>query len=174
MRMDNLEKRIREAETSEPNRKLLQKFKRDLEVQDYSDGRIYKLLNYLKFTAEHIDDDFEKATEENIEDTVAWFDQRKVADAIKRGTKIILKMFYKWLNGGEYPDKVKWINTTRKRSNGILPKNVLTEKDIKKLMDGAKNSQDLIAMLQKTGARIGELIDLQIGDLEDHDTGRRW
>lgn len=175
LQMESLEKRIRESDMSDTNRGLLWKFKRDLEVQDYSDGRIYKLLNYLKFTAEHIDVDFEKATEENIEDTVAWFNQRKVADAIKRDTKIILKMFYKRLNGGEYPDKVKWINTTRKRSNGILTKNVLTEEDIKKLMDEAKNSQcrGLIAMLRKTGARIGELIDLRIGDLEDHDHGKR-
>lgn len=175
MLMENLENRIRKAEMSEANRELLKKFKRDLEVRDYSDGRIYKLLNYLKLTAEHVGYDFEEATEENIKDTVAWYNKRDVADATKRDTKIILKMFYKWLNGGEYPEKVKWINTTRKRSNSTLPKDALTEKDIRELMDAAKNSKDraLIALLWETGARIGELIDLEIGDLEDHDHGKK-
>ncbi|KXB03091.1 hypothetical protein AKJ45_02555 [candidate division MSBL1 archaeon SCGC-AAA261F19] len=148
-RMANLEKRIREAEMSEENRGVLWKFKRDLEVRDYSRGRIYKLLNYLKIMAENIDFNFEEATEDDIKDTVAWLNKRDVSDATKNDTRTILKMFYKWLNGGEYPDKVKWINTTRKRANSVLPKNVLTEKDVRKLMNGAKNARDkaLISML---------------------------
>lgn len=174
-RMASLEKRILNADMSEANREIIWEFKRDLEVQDYSIGRIYKLLNYLKIIAEHIEFNFKEAAIDDIKNTVAWLNKRDVADATKVDTKTILKQFYKWLNNGEYPDTVKWIKTTRKRSNRILPKNILTEEDIQKLLNTAKNTRDkaIIAILWETGARIGELIDLKIGDLEDHKHGKK-
>lgn len=61
--MRALEKNIREGEISEEDRKLLWEFKRDFEVQNYSQGRIYKLLIYLKIIAEHVNYDFEEASE---------------------------------------------------------------------------------------------------------------
>ncbi len=54
------EERIRSSDgLSELDRETLLDYKRDLEVQDYSKDRIYKLLNYLKIIAEHVDYDFE-------------------------------------------------------------------------------------------------------------------
>lgn len=60
---------------------------------------------------------------------------------------------------------MEWINTTWKISKDVVSKNILTKKDIQKLVDAAKNSRDetLIAMLWETGARIDELIDPEIG-----------
>lgn len=160
---------------SEANKELLKKIKRDMEVKDYSQARIYKVLSLLKVIAEHIDYNFEEAALENIKNTVAWINQRDLSDATKRDYRTILKMFYKWLNDGTYPEKVEWITTTKKRSNNTLPKDVLTEKDIEKLIKAANNTRDraLISMLWETGARIGELIDLTIGDIEDHKHGKK-
>lgn len=86
LRNDNLEKRIREAEMSEANRDLLWKFKRNLEFWDCSNGRIYKLLNYLKITAEYIN--FENATEEDIKDTVVWLNRKDVASVAEKTRKL--------------------------------------------------------------------------------------
>jgi len=176
-RMKAVVKRIENADISEENKQLIFNFKRDLEVQDYSKARIYKLLTYLKIIGEHIDYNFENATKGDIKDTIAWVNKRDLADASKTDYRIILKQFYKWLNDGEYPDKVEWISTTVKKSNNTLPKDVLTEEDIQKLIKTATNTRDraLISMLWETGARMGELIDLTIGDIEDqYDNSIDW
>jgi len=133
------------------------------------------LLNYLKIIAEQIDYNFEEADLGNIKDTVAWINNRDLAYATKRDYKVILKQFYKWIHNGSYPEKVEWIDTTRKKSNKTLPEDVLTEEDIQKLLDSANNTRDkaLISMLWETGARIGELIDLEVGDLKDYPHGKK-
>ncbi|WGI17763.1 tyrosine-type recombinase/integrase [Methanonatronarchaeum sp. AMET-Sl] len=85
-----------------------------------------------------------------------------------------MKSFYKWINGGEYPSKVKWINTTQKgKDKSKLPKDLLTEEDILKLLRKCTHVRDkaFISILWETGARIGELIDLEVGDFEDHHHG---
>lgn len=174
-RMEAVVRRIEQADIREENRQLLWKYKRDLEVRDYSKARIYKLLTYLKIICEHIDYRLDEATEEDIKDTIAWVNQRDLADASKADYRITVKQFYKWLNGGEYPDKVDWITTTTKKSNDTLPQDVLTEEDIGKMVQAASNTRDraLISMLWETGARIGELIDLTVGDIEDHRHGMK-
>lgn len=174
-RIPQVEKRIENGDISAENKKLIKKYQRDLTVQDYSNARIYKLLTYLKVIAEHIDYSFEEATEEDIKDTIAWINNRDLSDATRTDYRTLIKQFYKWLNDGEYPEKVKWISTTRKKSNNTLPKDVLTEEDIEKLIKNANNTRDkaLISMLWETGARIGELIDLTIRDIEDHKHGKK-
>lgn len=77
---------------------------------------------------------------------------------------------------GEHPEMVAFINTTEKTGgNGTLPTDLLTRADITALKDACRNPRDraFIAMLYETGARIGELIDLTVGDIEDHAHGRK-
>lgn len=159
----------------ENNEKIIKKYLRDLRVRDYSEARIYKILSHMKKICEEIDFDLETATEDNIKEMVAWVNSRKLADATKRDYKVIIKQFYKWFHGDgqNYPDSVKWINTTLKTQNNSLPENMLIEDDIKDLLQQSKHTRDkaLISMLWETGARIGELIDLKIGSLEDHKHG---
>ncbi|PTD94264.1 integrase [archaeon SCG-AAA382B04] len=161
-------------EIIEENKKTLKKFYRDLKVKDYSDSRILKLINYTKLLAKQINKPFQETTKEDIKDLVAWINQRNLADSTKRTYKVILKVFYKWLNDGSHPEKVEWIKTSTSKNNK-LPKELLREKDIKKLLSGAENprTKALISLLWETGARIGELIDLKIGDIEDHEHGKQ-
>jgi len=161
-------------EISERNKEILEDFERDLKVGDEcGDSRIYKLLQHLKIVGEHVDFDFDNSTEEDLKKTVAWIKDRDLARSTKRDYKVVLKRFYKWLNDGEYPESVDFIKTTAKNKDKKLPKNLLKEEDIKKLLESANHNRDqaLISLLWETGARIGELIDLKIGDLEDHKHG---
>lgn len=61
---------------------------------------------------------------------------------------------------------MRWIHTTVKRTEKNLPANgdLLTEEEIKKLLDAAMHPRDkaFIATLYESGARIGELASLQI------------
>ncbi len=168
-----LEKVKENDEVTEGNKGLLEEYHRHLMLQDYSDAHLQKLLSHLKKILEHVDFDLKGAEREQIEEIVAWVNSRDIADATKRQYKIVLKVVYKWLNDGVYPDKVDWINTTEKKNNGKLPKKMLTEDDVSKLINHASNPRDrcLISLLWETGARIGEIIDLTIGDFEDREHG---
>ncbi|OUJ18260.1 XerD/XerC family integrase [Methanonatronarchaeum thermophilum] len=96
-----LEKIKNHTEITEKNKELLIKYHRDLVLDGYSGARKHKLLNTLKIIAIEIEYNFKEAT--------------------KKDYMIIIKSFYKWINNGEYPEKVKWIKTTLKNRNKKLP-----------------------------------------------------
>lgn len=160
---------LKHDDISEENKNMFEDFLRYLRLQDYSPAHIEKLLSHLKMVMEHVDFSLKGAGKEKIEDIVAWVHSRDISDATKRQYKIVLKVVYKWLNDGRYPDKVNWITTTQKRNKTVLPQKLLTEEDIKELLNAADNPRDraLISLLWESGARIGELKDLKIGDFED-------
>ncbi|MFB6105065.1 MAG: tyrosine-type recombinase/integrase, partial [Halobacteriaceae archaeon] len=63
---------------------------------------------------------------------------------------------------------VDWI-TSGDYDSGKLPQDLLTKEDVEAQIEAAYNYRDkaFIAVLWETGARIGELIDLTVGDIED-------
>lgn len=161
------------------NKASIAEFKRDLTLDDISDARIQKLTSHLKIIAEHLGDTrFEDMGEDDVKDLVEWVQGRGLADRTVNDYKKVIKHFWRWLHDmpkGEYPEPVDWINTTPPKSNGKLPKDLLTRDDIEALKDGTRNDRDraFISMLYETGARIGELIDLTVGDIEDNRHGRK-
>jgi site-specific recombinase XerD len=169
--------RIEQSDEIHPdNKERLQKFVRGLEVSGMSSAWMLKLTAHLKILAEHLGDTrFEDLDKEDIKDLVAWVQRRDIAPATVGAYKQVMKRFWRWLNGGEHPDETAWINTKRNSGNGTLPKDLLTREDVDVLLDACRNPRDaaLIALLWETGARIGELIDLTVGDIEDHQHGRK-
>lgn len=162
------------------NKALIQDFKRDLKLEGLSDGWLQKLTSHLKVIAEHLGDTrFEDMDEDDIKDLVEWAQGRDISDSAVNAYKQVIKRFWQWLYDkpkGEHPEMVAFINTTEKNgNNGKLPKDLLTRDDIDALKDACRNTRDqaFIAILYETGARIGELIDLTVGDIEDHKHGRK-
>jgi len=68
----------------------------------------------------------------------------------------------------EYPPEVKWIKANFKNSRQKLPNELLTIEDIKTLADATNNLRDraFVLMLYESGARIGELVNLTLKDIE--------
>ncbi len=82
----------------------------------------------------------------------------------KYDRKVVLKRFYRWLNGDEeYPKSIKWLKL-KDPKNSILPEELLTEEEVIKAVDAAKYLRDkaFIYTLYESGCRIGELLTLQI------------
>ena len=101
----------------------------------------------------------------------------------KRDFKIIIKRFMKYVREQEgqtfdkhqYPVEVKWISTTMKNNRQKLPNELLTIEDVKKLADATNNLRDraFVLMLYESGARIGELINLTLKDVEPDKYGTK-
>lgn len=162
------------------NKALIREFNRDLKLEDLSEGWRQKLTTNLKVIAEHCGDlRFEDMDTNDVKDLVEWLHDRDLADETVRGYKQVIKRFWRWLHNlprGEHPEMTDWINTTPSNgTNGTLPTDLLTRDDVDALKDGTRNARDraFIAVLYETGARIGELIDLTVGDIEDHTQGKK-
>lgn len=85
--------------------------------------------------------------------------------------KMMLKTFFRWLKktGDEQPEETKWISTKVKRTekNNISNGELITEEEIKRaisVMDHPRNKA-LISTLYESGARVGEIGSLQIGNV---------
>ena len=160
-------------EISEKNKRLLLRFKDYILSQGLSKCRGVFYLNRLTNTAKWLKKNFDKANKEDIRKLVSFIEQREDYSVnTKYDYKVAIRYFFRWLKFGdekkEYPDEVKWIKTSIKKCNAILPKNLLTIDDIKKLVQVADNFRDkaLIMVLYESGCRIGELLNLRISDLE--------
>jgi len=173
-----ISERIKNNEEILPeNKNLIFDFQRYLEINDYTDSRIYKYLVTLPKLAEQLNIPFNSATKEDIEKLVLWVNRRrKIGDTTKLHYRIMLKRFYKWLNGDEeYPQCVKFIKTTEKVYNKKLPKNMLNPQDLENLLKGAISPRNraFIIFLWETGGRAEEILTLKVGDIEDHKQGMK-
>jgi len=103
---------------------------------------------------------------------VRWLEEQPYSAWTKQSYKVILKRFYRWLKGGDegYPPEVRWIKTTLKEKEKLLPQDLLTEDEIERLVNATDNPRDraFIMTLYETGGRIGEIGSLRIRDVTFH------
>ncbi|KXA92206.1 hypothetical protein AKJ64_03735 [candidate division MSBL1 archaeon SCGC-AAA259E17] len=122
-----------------------------MEANGLSDGRVYKVLSTTKLVAEKLDGkSLVDATEDDIKDIVAWVEKRDISEWTKTDYRRMVKRFYKWENGGEYLDKVEWVNTTYRGNNEKLPENLpeygfrqLSVDELEKLFEDLPSSSEI-------------------------------
>ena len=175
-RIGNVLARIRTGpNVSEENREIILEYYRHLQLSDYSAARTYKILTHLCKIAENIDFDLKKAIRGDIENFVIWLKERTdINDTTRVDYKTVMKTFYKWLNGGErFPECIEWMKATHRHINKKLPEAMYSEDDVRRLIEGAGTLRDkaFISLLWETGARIGEIYDIKVGDLDEHKYG---
>ncbi|MFQ6051922.1 MAG: tyrosine-type recombinase/integrase, partial [Candidatus Hydrothermarchaeota archaeon] len=157
---------IREDEKITPrNKELILEFERDLFSEGLTLQRVLFYLNRLHMIARWIEKDLDKLDKKDVKNLVARIERSDYSEWTKKDYNVTIKKFYKWLNGGEeYPEQVKWIRTTMKKDRQKLPEDLLTEEEVKKLIESAENIRDktMISVLYEGGLRIGELLDTKI------------
>ena len=128
---------------------------------------LYCLVSYLKILGKK---DVLTVTKEDIESALAVLDSSRYASATKRNVKITLKVFYKHFLGEDmyYPKQVAWIKASKANDKKLMPRDILTEDDILKMLESATNLRDkaIIALLFDSGIRAGELLNMTIADVD--------
>lgn len=161
------------------NAELIRRYRRDKQLNGLSVATQQRNLSYLKKLAEHAGDTrFEGMDRDDVKELVAWVHSRDLSDETVDTYKKAIRSLWTWMHDGKDADSIgaiAWIELANSNGNGKLPKDLLTKADIQAQIDAAKNPRDkaLIAMLYETGARIGELIDLTVGDIEDRQHGKK-
>lgn len=173
-------KRMKEKDgLSKRNEELVLKFVHDAYTVGLGSNpvkplRIEKYFGQMKNIAEWLGKDFDKATIEDMRRVVGIINtHERYGEWTKWGYKVMIKLFWKWLEGNseEYPDKVKWIKRQSKPPTKVKAKDLITRDELKDLIKAAKNDRDrcLVALLYESGARLGELLAIKIGDINFND-----
>lgn len=161
------------------NATLVKEYRRDKQLNGMSEATQQRNIAYLKKMAEHVGDTrFEDMDKGDVKEIVSWVHGRDLADATIDTYKKAIRSFWTWLNDGDEPgeiDEIAWIELSNSNGSQKLPQDLLTKDEIEAQVEAAKNPRDkaLIKFLYETGARIGEIIDLTVGDIEDRDHGKK-
>lgn len=187
-------KKIEELEISNDLKEKMLQFLNDLEAKGYTYARLETYAKLLRKIVELFNfkslNDIKNLNEEDVKKVVAKIEKLSYSYWTKRDLKILVKKFIPFC----FPEKqniVSWIKTTgltaqRKKVEKTLPKEILTVEEINKLAEAAENIRDkaLVLTLYETGARIGEFLNMRIGDIKfdeygakivlEGKTGMRW
>jgi integrase len=165
-RLRNKLSQIKKSESlSRNNRRKILDFHRHCIAEGLSEARTLRYLHDLPLLAQYLEKDFGKATERDFERVLNRLEKTDYASQTKLDFKKTIKKFYKWLNGGEqYPESVRWIKAGRKRNDRKLPEELLTEEEVKKMIETASHPRDraAISVLWESGCRVGEFLGLEV------------
>jgi len=169
--------RIRESDEILPrNKELLEEYYNSRTLEGLSVATLERDLSKLQIVAEEVDKPFDEMDKSDVKSVVTWvhreYDNSSTQDTYKKA----IRNLFKNLNGGEHPEKSEWIQfNTGNGGKDKLPQDLLTKDDVKAQIDACHNARDaaLVALLYETGARIGELIDVTVGDVEDRKHGMK-
>ena len=175
-KVESILDRLEESdEVHSDNKELIKNYKRDKVLDGLSYATLQRNLSYIFQVAKHVGDTrFEDMGKDDLKDVVEWAYTRDIAESTVNTYKKVLRSFWKWMNEGETPDTVAWISISS-GGNDKLPQDLLTKEDVEAQIDACNNARDkaLVALIWETGARIGELIDVTVGDLEDRKHGMK-
>lgn len=141
-------------------------------------ARCMKCMYTLRKLSEWFGKPFDEITEDDVERVIECLEEDKFkinrgktgnySENTKLDFKKILKKFFKWLFGEteKYFELTNWIDTHEE----ILEVPALTREEIERMANACKTREKaLIMFLFDSGARIGELLNVRIGDLTKKD-----
>jgi site-specific recombinase XerD len=130
-----------------------------------------KHLQVLLMLSKALDKPFREATKPDVEGIVYGIRTNpRYGPWTVHKHLVCIKRFFKWLYEGEdYPDCVRWIKSTVKEKDTRLPESLLTQDEVKSMMQACDNPRDrcLLSLLNELGVRIGELLSITISSIEE-------
>jgi integrase len=150
-------------------------FHGELKAQGLSPARQHKLLQCLTVMSERMQDrgkSLAGSSEKDLLYLVEWIEDGKRGWWTKRDYKVSLKRFLEYCGKESLAVRIRPSVNGRKQKRK-LPENLLTEEEIQRLIDAARNSRDkaLFALLADAGLRIGEALFLRVKDVVFDDYG---
>jgi len=185
--LENALRHVKEnKKLSDNNKKTILAFS-DYELQqDLSKLRVVKHTQQLAKLAQTMNKDIKTAGKKDIEGFISWLNKSDYSENTKRDYKIILKLFYCWLEAVKLdittkelklqrkePTLITSISTTMKNNKKKLPEGLLTEDDILLMLSNAITPRDkaFISCLYESGGRISEIGCMKIKNVSFDDYG---
>lgn len=176
-REKSLERLLEKLEKiKDKNKPHLEKYYAFLSASGLSVARKDKEIRILLNLSKWLKKDFNDAKKDDIVKLVGEVEKQDYTEWTKVDYKVIIKKFYSWLRNCEpktYPEEVRWVKTTYRNKNHKLPEELLTEDEIKRMVNTANHPRDkaLIMTLAESGARISEIALLTLRHIQFDDYG---
>ena len=156
------------AKTDIPNEEFLKMFLTAKRIEGCSE----RTIEYYQATVMHllskIETNVRKVTTEEIREYLSEYQKwnncsNVTVDNIRRN----ISSFFSWLEEEDYILKSPMRRIHKIKTKTVV-KNVISDEDIEKLRDNCKEKRDLaiIDLLYSTGIRVGELVNLNIDDVD--------
>jgi integrase/ribosomal protein L37E len=169
--------RIDKSKISQTNKKLIKGFIDECYSNGLNDKRIIFYLTRLWKILQMTNKNLDQLTKSDIKRMVGEIEKSDYTEWTKHSYKVSIKKVlqfvklhdrkdYKWKNYKRYPEEVDWIELTMKNNNEKQYK-ILTPDDIKNLINNANEprTKALISVLFDSGVRVGELLNMNYGDV---------
>lgn len=167
---------------SETNKKTITKFIEQLVAENLTKDRQAKYIYTLINISRRIDNkDFFKVNKDDVVNLISEINRTNFSEWTKRDYRIVIKRIMKYVReqqgktfqNKQYPPEVSWLNVSMKKARIEYPKELLTIDDVKSLSEGTFNLRDkaFILFLYESGARIGEVLNIKLKDIESDEYG---
>lgn len=164
------------AALSRENKRAIHDFADYCFSEGLSVPRVEKYVRHLRYLAGLLDKDFSAVLRGDLEKVLRTVQQSKYSEWTKHDLRVTLKKFYRWLRRTDKdPPETAWIRVGNPNSRPRLPEELLTEKDVAKLIGACHTRRDkaFVATLYESGCRIGEIASLRIKHVVPHQYGFR-
>jgi integrase len=158
------EKRLEKAlEKKLPNfgkdQKAVKSFLDQLFIEELSPAKLNKYIFTLSVLKRMSKFDFIYACEDDIKNLVNSMEKSEKRAWTKHRYRVILKRFLHYL--GKEPD---WLKAGNGRSRDVLPEEIFSEDEVKRLAEAAYTNRDraFVLSLYESGCRIGEFLPLKL------------
>ncbi|MGB9659774.1 MAG: tyrosine-type recombinase/integrase [Nitrososphaerales archaeon] len=165
---------IKNSHMSEENKKAIEDFKSYLIIKGLSLARIENYVQRLKTVALILNKSFLKTTKEDLVKVLEEIISNKNwSERYKYDFKISIRAFFRWLKQTYGHDvEIDWIKATHTKKS-VLPEEILTEDEVKRIAEKADNPRDraFVLVLYESGCRIGEILSLRIKHVQSVEHG---
>jgi len=152
---------------SEHNKTLVMQFLDRLKAEGLSLARQAGYVQRLTSIAVILKKDFDKTNQQDIEQLIRTVNAKDWAEWTKDNYRVTVKRFWRWLKGlarGKDPPETEWITIGKAQSRTILPEDLLTKEETRKLIETAEHPRDkaYVAVADESGGRPGEVLTMKV------------
>lgn len=147
---------------------LLKLFLTAKEVEGCSPRTIIYYESTIRHMAETVAKPFTQVGSDDLRKYLSDYESiRKVSKVTIDNIRRILSSFFSWLEDEDYIVKSP-VRRIHRVKTAVVAKEILSDEDLEMLRDGCVNARDLaiVDMLATTGMRVGELVNLDRGDID--------
>lgn len=162
---------IRKKEEKETNEKYINLFLSAKEIE----GCSHRTIKYYRETLQHLINSLRKSFKamqtEDIRNYLSEYKEKNNCTSVTiDNVRRVFSSFFSWLEDEDYIIKSP-VRRIHKVKTATMVKETFTDENIEKMRDGCKNIRNLalIELLISTGIRVGELINLNIKDVNFED-----
>ena len=168
---DRVKYQIDKGGFSKAQKKKILEFKRETLVNGGSLNTISGKLYFLQKISKISNKAFEDFTKEDFQN---FLEQYKNDKALRYYKKQI-RQFWRWINEGELPKSVRWIDPRLHRRDRKEDKKILSPEMKLKMLKyaGSQRNRTILMLMMETGARPEEIYEAKISWLEPYKVGNK-